>query len=318
MPYWKKLGKIFDPTQTDAGNWFKEYAQCPTPVLLNENVVRVYIATRPPRGTDLQYVSYPSYVDLDRNNLTDVIGTAKKPLLHLGSAGSFDEFGIMPSSVVFHGGDMYMYYTGWTRMSSVPYTVNIGAAVSHDGGNTFEKIAEGPVLGLTFREPYLVNSPTVKIIDGVWHMWYMTGIKWLPNDGKPESDFRIAHATSLDGLAWERDGKLIIPTVLEDECQDIFMPVWRDGKWHAIFGYRRALGFRTEDSSMYRLGYASSIDLIHWERDDTKVGLFPVDSEWDSQMQCSSQLIEIDGRLLLFYCGNHFGREGFGIAEWEP
>jgi hypothetical protein len=32
-------------------------------------------------------------------------------------------------------------------------------------------------------------------------------------------------------------------------------------------------------------------------------------------MMASSQTIELDGRILLFYCGNSFGREGFGIAE---
>jgi hypothetical protein len=190
-------------------------------------------------------------------------------------------------------------------------------AVSYDGGTTFDKVAEGPVLGLTFHEPYLVNSPTVKIVDGVWHMWYMTGLKWLANDGQPESVFQIAHATSADGLVWQRDGKPIVPTVLDDECQDIFMPVWLNGRWHAVFGYRKSLGFRTESASTYRLGYASCTDMMHWERDDSKIGAFPGGSDWDSNMQCSSQLFALDGRMLLFYCGNHFGREGFGIAEWQ-
>ena len=316
MSTWKKLGQIFNPAQTDGGSWFKEYAQCPTPLLLNQDVVRVYIATRPQRGADLQYVSYPAYVDLNRHNLKQVVGVAKESLLPLGGVGAFDEFGIMPSSVVEHGNMHFMFYTGWTRMSSVPYIVNIGMAVSRDGGTTFQKIADGPLLGLTFKEPYLVNSPTVKIINGVWHMWYLTGIKWLPNDGKPESVFQIAHATSHDGISWDRDGKLIVPAVLEDECQDIFMPVWRDGKWHAIFGHRKPQGFRTEFASMYRMGYASSTDMLNWVRDDKYIGVFPGGSAWDSEMQCSSQLFELDGRLLLFYCGNHFGRDGFGIAEW--
>jgi hypothetical protein len=32
-------------------------------------------------------------------------------------------------------------------------------------------------------------------------------------------------------------------------------------------------------------------------------------------MMCSSQVIELDNRILLFYCGNVFGREGFGVAK---
>jgi hypothetical protein len=53
------------------GELVKEYAQCPTPVLLNDKILRVYIVTRPPRDADLQYVSYPTFVDLNRHNLTE-------------------------------------------------------------------------------------------------------------------------------------------------------------------------------------------------------------------------------------------------------
>lgn len=293
----------------------QEYAQCPTPFVLDEEVLRVYMACRPQRGPDLQYVSYAGYVDLARNDLTRVVGVAKEPLIPLGNPGAFDEFGIMPSSAVRKGDEVYLYYTGWTRMSSVPYTVGIGLAVSRDGGTTFNKLGEGPLLGLTLNEPYLVNSPAVRIIGDTWHMWYLTGTKWLLDGGKPEAVFQIAHATSVDGITWRRDGIPIIEAMSEDECQDIFLPFFRDGRWHAVFAFRKPVGFRTEPSSMYRLGYASSDDLITWVRDDSQVGIDVSNSGWDSQMMCSSQAIGLDGRTLLFYCGNAFGREGFGVAE---
>jgi predicted GH43/DUF377 family glycosyl hydrolase len=200
-------------------------------------------------------------------------------------------------------------------MSSVPYTVGIGLAISHDGGTTFSKLGEGPLLGPTLNEPYLVNSPAVHVIGKTWHMWYLTGTKWLLDKGKPEAVFQIAHATSTDGINWCRDGIPIIETLFEDECQDIFLPFFREGRWHAIFGFRKPIGFRTEPSSTYRLGYASSDDLKTWTRDDDQVGIKRSESGWDSKMMCSSQVIGLDGRILLFYCGNYFGREGFGIAE---
>lgn len=312
---WNKLGNIFNPTASRPRPWMQEYAQCPTPFVLNDDILRVYIACRPQRGADMQYVSYPGYVDLARDDITRVVRIADTPLLPLGEPGAFDEFGIMPSSVVRKGDEVYLYYTGWTRMASVPYTVGIGAAVSHDGGETFRKLGEGPALGLTLNEPYLVNSPAVRIIGDTWHMWYLTGTKWLLDEGKPESVFQIAHATSADGIAWNRDGRLIIPTLSADECQDIFLPFFLDGRWHAVFAYRRPIGFRTGPASMYRLGYAWSEDLAHWTRDDAQLGIDMSATGWDSQMMCSSQAIDLDGRILLFYCGNQFGREGFGIAE---
>ncbi|KAB2325482.1 hypothetical protein F8A86_00245 [Betaproteobacteria bacterium SCN1] len=312
---WTKLGRIFDPTAERPRPWMQAYAQCPTPFLYDADTVRVYFATRPPRGTDLQYVAYPGYVDLARNDLHRVTRIAADPLLPLGGPGAFDEFGLMPSAVVRHGDAVHLYYTGWSRMASVPYTTAIGLAISHDGGDTFRKVGEGPLLGLTLNEPYLVNSPTVRIVEGVWHLWYMTGLGWLPNEGAPEAVFRIAHATSADGIHWQRDGRTIIPPHHADECQDLFQPFRLDGRWHAVFAWRRALGFRTDPAAMYRLGYAWSDDLVHWTRDDAQAGLTVSDDGWDAQMLCSTQAIELDGRILLFYCGNTFGREGFGIAE---
>ncbi len=312
---WKKLGNIFNPTLSQPHAWMQEYAQCPTPFVLDEKTLRVYISCRPQRGMDRQYVSYPGYVDLARDNLTRIVGISDTPLIPLGGLGCFDEFGIMPCSVVRHDNLVYLYYTGWTRMSSVPYTVDIGMAVSRDGGNTFEKYSAGPIFGLTLNEPYLVNTPLVRIIGDRWHMWYMTGTKWLCDEGKPEAVFQIAHATSDDGISWNRDGIPIVPTLAQDECQDVFSPFLLDGKWHAVFAYRKPTGFRTDPASAYRLGYAWSDDLIRWQRDDAQVGIDVSESGWDSQMMCSSQAIELDGRIFLFYCGNVFGREGFGIAE---
>ena len=83
------------------------------------------------------------------------------------------------------------------------------------------------------------------------------------------------------------------------------------GRWHAVFAYRQP----STSAGAYRLGYASSTDLRHWQRDDAQAGLELSATGWDSQMLCYPQTIELDGRVLMFYCGNDFGREGFGIAE---
>ena len=50
-------------------------------------------------------------------------------------------------------------------MESVPYTLAIGVAVSRDGGERFERLGEGPLLGITADEPWLVTGPSVQRID---------------------------------------------------------------------------------------------------------------------------------------------------------
>ena len=313
MLRWSKLGRVFNPLDGAGVPWMREFAQCPTPFALDERRVRVYVAGRPPRDSDRMYVSHPGYVDLDRRDLRRVLAVAPQPLLELGAPGTFDEFGIMPGSVVRQGDEVRLYYTGWTRMESVPYTLAIGLAVSRDGGTRFERLGEGPLLGITADEPYLVTGPSVRFIDGEWHMWYLSGRKWLFAEGKHEPVYQVVHARSADGLDWRRDGRPVVPVLAEDECQDVFSPFRRDGRWHAVFAWRRP----STSGGAYRFGYAWSDDLATWQRDDARAGIGLADDGWDSRMSCYPGLIEIDGRLRMFYCGNDFGREGFGIAELE-
>ena len=310
MLKWKKLGQVFNPCISQPRPWMQEYAQCPTAFILDKNTVRVYIATRPRPDSQLKYVSYPGFVDLDRHDLSRVVAIAESPLLPLGAPGAFDEFGIMPSSFIEHDKGIYVYYTGWTRMSSVPYTLAIGLASSHDGSN-FSKVGQGPVLGLSLQEAYFVTGPSVMKLGQEWYMWYLSGKKWLFTEGKHEPVYQVALATSPDGMDWQHDGQPVLPRLSEDECQDIFSPFFFNDKWHAVFAWRNP---STSDGA-YRMGYAWSTDLQTWTRDDTQAGITTSETGWDSQMMCYPHIKEIDGRIFMFYCGNAFGKEGFGVAE---
>lgn len=317
MLKWKKYGNVFDPSQLQPFEWMNEYAQLPSPLVLDEETVRVYFACRPQRGADLLYVSRSGYVDLERKNLKNIKNISQNPLLELGEVGAFDEFGSMTSSFVRHNGVIYAYYTGWTRMQSVPYTMAVGMAISRDGGTSFEKIGDGPILAPTINEPYLISGPVVKLINGNWHMWYLFGTKWIEHDGKKEPIYKLAHATSSDGINWNRDGTQIIDSLEADECQVSFGIFEYKGKWHTIFAFRQPTDFRKNVERSYRLGYASSSDLVNWERDDSAVGIDVSELGWDSEMICYPQVCEIDGKMVLFYCGNDFGRNGFGYAELD-
>ncbi|MCB0402126.1 MAG: hypothetical protein KDD41_08585, partial [Flavobacteriales bacterium] len=187
--------------------------------------------------------------------------------------------------------------------------------ISSDGGNTFEKISEGPILGQTIHEPFLLSGPKIVIEDGLWHMWYLVGTKWLNHKGKYEPVYKFAHATSDDGINWNRNGIPVIPSKYEDECQVSFSIFRYQEKWNAIFAYRQPLDFRETSDGSYRLGYAWSDDLETWHRDDDQIGIDVSEKGWDSEMMAYPQVSEIDGKIYVFYCGNEFGRYGFGIAE---
>ncbi len=63
------------------------------------------------------------------------------------------------------------------------------------------------------------------------------------------------------------------------------------------------------------MGYATSVDLVDWTRNDEAVGLRVSESGWDSQMVSYPHVVHMDGETYMFYQGNEMGRSGFGLAR---
>ena len=311
MLRWEKLGQIFDIKSRQDNPHMMEFAQCPTPYVLNKEVIRVFISSRPRPDSNMNYVAHPFYVDLDRKNLKRLIKTAESPLISLGNKGTFDEFGIMPSSIVDEGDQLFIYYSGWTRLKSLPYAISIGILTSTDGGESFKRIGEGPILNSSLDEPFFVTGPRVLRTETSWKMWYLSCSKWEFIENKYEPTYRLSLAESKNGIDWVKTKKSVIEHKYENECQDIFTPFFHAGKWHALFAWRRA----SKSDGHYRMGYAYSYDLENWIRDDSLAGIGTSNDGWDSEMICYPNIITVDGRILMFYCGNAFGKFGFGVAE---
>ena len=310
---WRKLGRVFAPQDVAGGAWMREFAQAPAALVLDD-VVRMYFSCRPAADANGQYVSYGAFVDLDRSSLTRVIRVADHPILDLGSIGSFDEFGTYPISVIRDGPALVAYYGGWTRCESVPFDVAIGCARSEDGGETFKKLGDGPVLGRSLYEPFVVSGPKVRRFDGRWYLFYIAGRKWKLADGRPEPVYKIRLAISSDGVTWTRLNRDLIESRLEeDEAQASPDVCYAGGRYHMFFAYRRSVDFRGKANG-YRIGYAWSTDLQIWRRDDEKVGIDVADEGWDSEMVSYPHVFEVDGATYMAYLGNEVGRHGFGLA----
>ena len=313
---WRKLGKIFDPTQHHLPNGCTQFSQSPQ-ALVFDDFVRIYFSTRAVDQNG-KFLSHIAFVDM-RKNLGDILRVSDHTVIALGELGCFDEHGIFPMNVVRHGDFVYGYTCGWNRRVSVSVDTSIGLAISRDNGLTFERVGLGPVLAASLNEPCLVGDGFVKVIDDVFHMWYIFGTGWkqYTKDSAPDRTYKIGHATSADGINWvKEESRQIVPDRLgPDESQALPTVIKIDRRYHMFFCYRESFDFRLTKGRGYRIGHASSEDLANWSRVDETVILAGASGDWDSDMQCYPHVFECDGKVYLLYNGNEFGRYGFGLAE---
>jgi len=307
---WIKRGKIFEPTG-NAG-WMNTHAQGPTVLVLKDRL-RVYFATRPRNDLGLT-----TYIDLDRADPQHILYLHEKPILELGKPGAFDNHGIFPNHVRMVDGKVLLYYLGWYRGSAVPYHIAVGLAVSEDGGQTFKKMFEGPVLDRSAKEPYSTGALTIVESEGLLHAFYTEFFDWVNVRDRLEPLYHIKHAVSEDGFQWHKTDRVSIKRKHDREAIARPAIISKDGSYHMWFCYRGSEDFR-DGSDSYRIGYARSKDLLDWERRDDLAGMDVSADGWDSKMITYPCTAQVHGRDLIFYNGNGFGASGFGyaIASWN-
>lgn len=314
---WRKLGKIFNPTEHKLSDNCVEFAQSPQ-ALVFDDFVRIYFSTRE-RDQTGKFLSHISFVEFDKK-FGKVLNISTNTVIPLGKPGCFDEHGIFPLNILQDKERVLGYISGWSRRVSVSVETAIGLAISRDGGLTFDRIGDGPILSASPDEPFLVGDPFVRKYGGMYHMWYIYGTCWIKQSimDTPDRVYKIGHAASPDGIEWKRTGRQLIEDKLNsNECQALPTVIDFDDKYHMFFCYRQALGFRKNRDHAYRIGYAVSDDLVNWVRNDANVGINVSPGEWDSDMLCYPHVFRCEGNIYMLYNGNEFGRFGFGLALLE-
>ncbi len=306
---WIKKGNIYNVNgQFD---WNKTHAQVPVVDVL-EDRIRVYYSTR-----DISGRSNVSYIEVEKNNPEKIIYEQTAPLFELGNLGSFDDSGIMPSSIITVGNKKYLYYIGWTTRGTVPFQNAVGLAISEDGGKVFKKLSEGPIISVNLIEPYFSGTSFVTFEKNTFKMWYLSCIKWEKFDGKPEPIYNIKYAESLDGITWNQTGKVAIELNDEEGGLVSAAVIKEDDKYKMWFGKRKKSDYRNNITNSYKIGYAESLDGKDWIRKDNEAGIDISKEGWDSEMISYPYVFKKDNNLIMFYNGNGFGKTGFGYAVWE-
>lgn len=307
---WRRLGRVF--TANHQQPWMNSHTQVPRGLVF-EKIIRVYFATRAKQDEEGNFVSRLGYLDVDKRDPTRILNVSRTPALDLGQKGGFDEFGVMPGDVQLVGDQVRLLYTGWSRPPDRPYATWIGEAWSNNRGEKFARKSAKPLLGATEKEKILCNGPFTFWAGVKEHMFYASAQEWIQYGSRQECVYVIMHATKKNGGNWQRDGVGCIPRLHNLECQNAPTVIKKNNIFHVFFCHRHALDFRNSYRG-YRLGHAWSDDLKIWHRDDSMALLDGSKQSWEEEMQCYPGIVETPESTYMFYSGNSFGKDGFGVA----
>nr|WP_315473112.1 hypothetical protein [uncultured Undibacterium sp.] len=306
---WDKQGAIF--RADEHLSWAQSHTQMPTADLFCKDEIPIFFSARDRNGR-----SQIGRFSVDKNQLQRILSVQEEPVLGVGVLGSFDDCGVMPTAVLTHQGIKYLYYIGWNVRNTIPYHNSIGLAISEDGGGSYLRLFNGPVMDRTHIEPFFCATACIQIENGIWRNWYLSCTEWRLVNGKAEPRYHLKYAESADGIHWRRHGKIAIDFKDDEEAAVARASVLKSGDIYQMwFCYRKLVNYSSDRNASYRIGYAESNDGISWQRRDDLAGITLSEDGWDSFMQAYPDVFVHFGQTYMLYNGNGFGQTGIGIAQ---
>ncbi len=300
---WDKKGLIYSPPKDKS--WKDNSALTPTPFLIDENTIRVYCGFRDESG-----VSRIGYVDVSSENPSQILKVSEKPVLDIGREGTFDDNGVILGDVLQKGSDILMYYVGFQLVKNVKFLAYSGLAKSTDGGNSFVRVSETPILDRANEGIYIRAIHSVIYEDNKFKIWYSVGNSWESIGGKDYPNYDINYIESEDGIQFSSDGVKCIENDKSNKEYRIGRP--RVFKMNNTYFMHYTYG--TLDGR-YEFGIAESDNGVNWKRIDERRGIELSDDGWDSLHLCYPALLNVKNKTYIFYNGNNMGVDGFGYAE---
>ena len=298
----KKLGLI--PFPKEQISWAAHTLLQPTPILLDEDTIRVYCGMRDNDGK-----SRAGYVDLDARNPLKILDVSRKPVLDIGQHGMFDESGVVPCAVTKDKNGFRLYYAGYQLGQHIRFYVFSGLAESQDG-KTFERVKRVPVLERSDKEPLFRVVHSILSTDNGWQAWYGAGDEFRSGETKTLPVYNVRYMRSDNGVDFPTHGQTVLDIAPEEHR--IGRPyVLKNGSGYIMF-----YGYGTEKDP-YKLGIAVSDDGLSWQRQDDKMLFDEKDNDWETEMKAYPSVIKTVHGNYFFYNGNAYGRDGFGCCLIE-
>lgn len=297
---WEKQGLIFSPSGEYP--WLKTHGMLPTAELLGTDLVKIYFGSR--NDDNQSHLGWIIYDLLNR----EILDYAREPILAPGKLGTFDDNGVLPSSVIDTGSKKLMYYIGFKPGGTTRMDLFGGVSSFTETGG-LQRVSEAPIIERCSVNPYINTAPFV-IANYTNHqskyfMYYVAGCGWLHKD-LPKYNIQIAF--SDDGITWSRDGTVCIDFQDDNELA-LARPyvIFYENMYRMWFSYK---------GDAYKIGYAESQDGVNWKRLDSLGGMTASAEEdaFDSDMVAYGCVVPYKNQLFMFYNGNNYGYSGIGLA----
>lgn len=300
---WQKKGLLFEPSGDDFSHGSHP---CIVHIEGDEHVVAFT------RRDSLQR----SHIFLSRAVVDDgQINLLGVPKLALSPGGPchFDCDGTISVCFVKHGDMIYLYYVGWQNLPEGLWMCDTGRVRLNLTDLTLIREFPGPVLGREKNNPLFAAATAFHVSGDLWQTWYNSGIKWEKTEQGWKHHYGIHYAHSSNGVDWICSPGMCLP--FADEYEYAFgrpSVIHREGVYFMWFAHRA-----TRTVETYRIGFASSVDGQHWDRNDALAGIDVSAAGWDSEMICYPCVFEHRGKMYMLYNGNGYGQTGFGLAVME-
>ena len=300
---WRKLGQVYDVA---SGPY--THAMHPVAEVLDaeDGRVRIYYTHR---GED--NVGFTSFLEARiKNDVFSITYNHEEPIFERGALGNFDDSGVCVTCMLKIGDVRRFYYYGWNLGVTVPFRNAVGVAEAEGDGHRMKlrRLFPGPILDRAPQFPGLCATPFV-LNDGVlFRAYFAQGTPWLMKKGRPCVACDIGCAESRDGINWERTTTPAVTGGDRDHVVTTPVVKLERGVYRMWYSYR---------GDAYRLGYAESRDGVTFARKDDAVGITVSESGWDNHMVCYPSVFDVCEKRYMIYCGNGYGRDGFGLAVRE-
>ncbi len=299
MIQWRKYGLILKPDSKLP--WMQTHAMLPTPEHIEGSLYKIYFGGR---NTQNQSNIGWALVDIAQpDKILDLSGPALTP----GRLGTFDDNGVLPSCVIDHKGEKHLFYIGFKPGGTTRMDLYGGLAISMDGGKSFRRWSEAPIIERNRVNPFINTAPwVVPAPDGKsWLMYYVGGVEWMHKD-LPRYNIQIAHSDDLKH--WRREGQVAIDFGPGENALARPYVVKENGKYRMWFSAK---------GDHYIPYTAASKDGLIWARDPDPLFLPSPAPAPDEEMACYPVVLRHEGRQILYYNGNAYGRDGLCLAVSE-